>query len=58
MSTLRWAVRLRRNPSALLLFVQLVGILVYPFIEGTEAGRIAFGAFGIAILIATTRMVR
>jgi hypothetical protein len=57
-STLRWAVRLRRNPSALLLFVQLVGILVYPFIEGTEAGRIAFGAFGIAILIATTRMVR
>ena len=58
MSTLRWAVRLRRNPSALLLFVQLVGILVYPFIEGTDAGRIAFGAFGIAILIATTRMVR
>jgi len=57
-STLRWAVRLRRNPSALLLFVQLVGILVYPFIEGTDAGRIAFGAFGIAILIATTRMVR
>jgi hypothetical protein len=55
---LRWLVRLRRNPSALLLFVQLVGILVYPFLEGTEAGRIAFGAFGIAVLIATTRMVR
>lgn len=58
MSYLRWLVRLRRNPSALLLFVQLVGILVYPFIEGTEAGRIAFGAFGIAVLVATTRMVR
>ena len=58
MSYLRWLVRLRRNPSALLLFVQLVGILVYPFLEGTEAGRIAFGAFGIAVLIATTRMVR
>ena len=58
MSTLRWLVRLRRNPSALLLFVQLAGILVYPFLEGTEAGRIAFGAFGIAVLAATTRMVR
>jgi hypothetical protein len=55
---LRWLVRLRRNPSALLLFVQLVGIVVYPFIEGTDAGRIAFGAFGIAVLVATTRMVR
>ena len=58
MSILRWLVRLRRHPSALLLFVQLVGILVYPFLEGTEAGRIAFGAFGIAVLLATTRMVR
>jgi len=57
-SYLRWLVRLRRNPSALLLFVQLVGILVYPFIEGTEAGRIAFGTFGIAVLVATVRMVR
>jgi hypothetical protein len=57
-SYLRWLARLRRNPSALLLFVQLVGMLVYPFLEGTESGRIAFGAFGIAVLIATTRMVR
>jgi len=55
---LRWLARLRRNPSALLLFVQLVGILVYPFLEGTESGRIAFGAFGIAVLVTTTRMVR
>ena len=58
MSYLRWLVRLRRHPSALLLLVQLVGMLVYPFLEGTESGRIAFGAFGIAVLIATTRMVR
>jgi len=57
-SYLRWLVRLRRHPSALLLLVQLVGMLVYPFLEGTESGRIAFGAFGIAVLIATTRMVR
>lgn len=58
MSYLRWLVRIRRNPSALLLLVQLVGILVYPFLEDTEAGRIAFGTFGIAVLVATTRMVR
>ena len=58
MTYLRWLARLRRNPSALLLFVQLVGILVYPFLEGTESGRIAFGAFGIAVLVTTTRMVR
>ena len=48
----------RRNPSAILLSVQLLGMLVYPFIEGTEAGRIAFGVFGITVLIVTARMVR
>ena len=58
MNYLRWLVRVRRNPSALLLAVQLVGILVYPFLEGTQAGRVAFGALGVAVLIATTRMVR
>ena len=58
MSYLRWLARLRRIPSALLLFVQLIGMLVYPFLEGTESGRIAFGVFGVAVLIFTTRMVR
>jgi hypothetical protein len=47
----RWIVHSRRNPSAILLSVQLLGMLVYPFIEGTEAGRIAFGVFGITVLI-------
>ena len=54
----RWIVHSRRNPSAILLSVQLLGMLVYPFIEGTEAGRIAFGVFGITVLIVTARMVR
>jgi hypothetical protein len=58
MNHLRWLVRSRRNPSAILLSVQLLGMLVYPFIEGTEAGRIAFGVFGIAVLIFTVRIVR
>lgn len=41
--------------------VQLAGMLLYPFIENTDAGRIgfgAFGAFGIVVLVITTRMVR
>ena len=58
MKGLRWLVHSRRNPSAILLLVQLFGMLVYPFLEGTEAGRIGFGVFGIAVLIFTTRMVR
>ena len=58
MNHLRWIIRTRRHPSAILLFVQLAGMLLYPFIENTDAGRIAFGAFGIVVLIITTRMVR
>ena len=48
----------RRHPSAILLVVQLAGMLLYPFLEATEAGRLAFGAFGIGVLVITTRMVR
>ncbi len=55
---LRWAARTRRHPSALLLLVQLAGMLLYPFIERTDAGRIGFGVFGILVLFVTTRMVR
>jgi len=48
----------RRHPSAILLFVQLVGLLLYPFLESTRAGPVALGAFGIVVLIITTGMVR
>lgn len=48
----------RRHPSAILLVVQLLGMLLYPFIENTEAGRIAFNVFGIIVLVITTSMVR
>ena len=40
----------RREPSALLLAGQLAGVLLYPFMEGSEVGRALFSVFGIAIL--------
>ena len=55
---LRVLVHSRRNPSALLLFVQLASMLAVPFIDRTPLGRACFGALGIAVLIATVRMVR
>ena len=48
----------RRHPSAILLLVQLMGMLLYPFIESTPAGLVAFNAFGIVVLGFTVRMVR
>lgn len=39
-----------RNPSALLLAVQLIGVLLYPVMEDTLAGRVMLGAFGILVL--------
>lgn len=48
----------RHHPSAILLLVQLAGMLLYPFIERTPAGHVAFNAFGIAVLAFTIRMVR
>ncbi len=47
---LRWLVTARRHPSALLLAVQLLGVLLYPAMEGTQLGRALFGAFGIVVL--------
>ena len=39
----------KREPSALLLAAQLLGVLVYPFMEGS-VGRALFSVFGIAVL--------
>ncbi len=47
---LRWWVTARRHPSALLLAVQLVGVLLYPAMEDTAAGRALFGVFGMLVL--------
>jgi Ion channel len=40
----------RRQPSAVLLAVQLAGVLLYPFMEDNEVGRALFSAFGILVL--------
>ncbi|MET0581344.1 MAG: ion channel [Pseudoxanthomonas sp.] len=47
---LRWFVTARRHPSALLLAVQLLGLLLYPAMENTAQGRALFGAFGVLVL--------
>ena len=58
MLPLRLFIHTRRHPSAILLLVQLLGMLSYPFIEGTAAGRVALNVFGIVVLAFTIRMVR
>jgi hypothetical protein len=40
----------RREPSAILLATQLMAVLLYPFMEGSDVGRALFSVFGIAIL--------
>jgi Ion channel len=40
----------RRQPSAILLAAQLVGVLIYPAMEGNDVGRSLFSVFGIVIL--------
>jgi hypothetical protein len=40
----------RREPSALLFFAQLLGVLLYPAMEGNDVGRSLFSVFGILIL--------
>jgi hypothetical protein len=40
----------RREPSAVLLGAQLLAVLLYPAMEGSDVGRSLFSVFGIAIL--------
>jgi hypothetical protein len=49
---------LRRTPSAGLLVVQLLGILMYPWMERSPRGRAVFGAFGVLVLGVALRVVR
>ena len=58
MLPLRLLIHTRRHPSAVLLLVQLLGMLLYPFIEGEPAGHGALNVFGIVVLALTIRMVR
>ena len=49
---------LRRNPSAALLAVQLLGFLLYPLMETSPSSRALFGAFGLIVLGAALWVVR
>lgn len=40
----------RRTPCLVLLVVQLAGVVLYPFMETTNAGRAAFALFGLLVL--------
>ena len=40
----------RREPSAVLFAVQLIAVLLYPFMESNDVGRALFSLFGILVL--------
>ena len=48
----------RREPSAVLLAVQLAGVVIYPFTGSGGAGRALFSVFGIVVLWLVVRAVR
>jgi hypothetical protein len=48
----------RRHPSAILLVVQLLGVLVYPAMEGSRGGRVGFEILGIVVLVLAVFSVR
>jgi hypothetical protein len=52
----RWHAALR-HPSAVLLLVQLFGVLLYPFLDGA-IGRAAFSVFGLVVLALAVRAVQ
>jgi hypothetical protein len=47
-----------KHPSAALLFVQVLGILVYPLVEDTSAGRVLVGIIGLLALGAALYIVK
>ncbi|MGZ4777478.1 MAG: ion channel [Oryzihumus sp.] len=49
---------LKDTPCLTLLVVQLAGVLLYPFMEGTVTGRAAFSVFGLLVLALVVRALR
>lgn len=46
------------HPSAVLLAAQLVGVVLYPFMEDTDVGRVGFEVFGALVLTLAVLSVR
>jgi ion channel len=55
---MEWVEKVKRTPSAALLFVQLAGVLLYPFMEATRPGRAAFSVLGVLVLALAVLAVR
>lgn len=53
-----FAARLWRHPSAVLLVVQLVGVVLYPFMDTSPVGRAALSLFSLVVLVLAVRAVR
>ena len=53
-----WLPRLWQQPSAVLLAVQLIGVLLYPFMDGSPIGRAALSSFGLVVVFLAVRAVR
>ena len=49
--------RILTAPSGVLLQVQLLGIMVYPFLGEAPMGRAVFGIFGLLVLVLALRVV-
>ena len=46
----RWFEAAKRHPSAVLLAVQLIGVVLYPFMGDSPAGRAALSLFSVLVL--------
>lgn len=55
---LRRIVIAKHHPSAVLLAVQLLGVLLYALLENLPGGRAVLGAFGLVVLGAALQVVR
>ncbi|MFC9687901.1 potassium channel family protein [Kribbella sp. NPDC056951] len=53
-----WFSGARRHPSAVLLVVQLLGVVIYPLTQDSQAGRVGFEIIGIVVLVLAVFSVR
>jgi hypothetical protein len=53
-----WLRTVWRHPSAVLLAVQLLGVVVYPFIVESSTGRSVLSLFSLVVLVLAVRAVR
>ena len=53
-----WFPRLWQQPSAVLLAAQLIGVLLYPFMDESPIGRAALSLFSLLVLFLAVRAVQ